>query len=72
MLVLTLQCVMHEWWCPWHFCNTSQWSHSEFSKIPRSCYEKSQDWTKIPKLYWKCEKMAWERWKWENFYTYNI
>jgi len=23
-----------------------QWSHSEFSKIPRSCYEKSQDWTK--------------------------
>jgi len=28
----------------------SQCSHSEFSKIPRSCYEKSQDWTvKIPK-----------------------
>ena len=33
-----------------------QWSHSEFSKIPRSCYEKSQDWTKNPKLYWKHEK----------------
>ena len=34
----------------------SQWSQSEFSKIPRSCYEKSQDWTKIFKLYWKYQK----------------
>ena len=37
-------------------CRSLQWSHSEFSKIPRSCCEKSQDWTKVPKLYTKHEK----------------
>ena len=37
-----------------------QWSHSEFSKILRSCYEKSQDWTKIPKRSENTRK----RWKW--------
>jgi len=42
--------------------NILQWSHSEFSKIPRSCYEKSQDWTKILKLYWKYQKTV----KWEH------
>jgi len=45
-----------------------QWSHSKFSKIPRYCYEKSQDWTKIPKL---CENTI-KRWKWEHLMFTNI